>query len=297
MAKRPLISPVIKDIIFFLPRHLFLLEIAERFLSERMIAGNQIKFWKQFVPMVRWYKRPTIRHCSRNSINYNFDLSNRMDWFNYFSMPDDGFKNLLLNLKKDFIVFDIGANIGTTVMPFAKKCETGFVYAFEPNPDTVNLLNNNLGLNNFENIEIYNLGLGNNPGNKKLYRINENNFGMDRIMSTGIQKQFPAFDITISTIDLFVKEKQIKRIDLIKIDTEGYETEIIKGGINTIREFHPLLFIELDDENLKQNGSSADELIKYLQTLNYKDIRDAETNESIFGNYDYKDCHIDIICS
>ena len=64
-------------------------------------------------------------------------------------------------IKKDDIVFDVGANIGAFTIPFAKKVEkNGKVLAFEPQPNVHNLLKNNVKLNNLDNVELFQKGVG-----------------------------------------------------------------------------------------------------------------------------------------
>ena len=67
-----------------------------------------------------------------------------------------------------------------------------------------------------------------------------------------------------------------------------------RGAEALIQEYHPIFFIELDDENLKDQGSNAPELIQFLISHGYK-IRHAETNEVLTNESDFNNCHSDII--
>ena len=76
-------------------------------------------------------------------------------------------------------------------------------------------------------------------------------------------------EVPVSTIDIFVKQEQLDTIDFIKIDVEGFEMQVLKGGHHTLVNLKPWLFIELDDNNLNKQGSSSSELCSYLQSLGY----------------------------
>ena len=70
-------------------------------------------------------------------------------------------------------------------------------------------------------------------------------------------------------LDDYVEQRNIKRIDFIKMDTDGYELKILNGGKNSISEFRPIMLIEVT-EALKRVGHSVKELIELLKSLNYQ---------------------------
>ena len=96
-------------------------------------------------------------------------------------------------------------------------------------------------------------------------------------------------------MDKWCNDNNITKIDLIKIDVEGFEMNVLKGGIQTLQKFKPKMFIELDDNNLKDVGSSAKELINFIAKLDYK-IINAEDETPITADTDFTNCHYDIIC-
>ena len=66
--------------------------------------------------------------------------------------------------------------------------------------------------------------------------------------------------------------------------------------METIMKHRPLLFIELDDNNLREQGNNAKELIQSLIPLHYT-IVNAETGSGVDVNTNYTDCHFDILCT
>jgi len=92
-----------------------------------------------------------------------------------------------------------------------------------------------------------------------------------------------------------VAEKSIRRIDLIKIDVEGFEMSVLLGARQTIERFRPKLFIELRDGFLRENGGSAMALVQWLLRLPYSVIH-ASSGAPIEADTDLSGCAIDIIC-
>jgi len=158
------------------------------------------------------------------------------DWepeFNNF------FKNIL---TKDSNVIDIGAFVGTNTIKMARHAK--HVYSFEPFHKTLELLNKNLILNDISNVTTYNLAVGNEHKtiNKLWFPIKDINWGCMRINKDN--RLFnDSIDINVDMIkldDITINE----RVDLIKIDVEGCEEEVLKGGINFIKKCKPVILIE-----------------------------------------------------
>jgi Methyltransferase FkbM domain len=117
--------------------------------------------------------------------------------------------------------------------------------------------------------------------------VNQNNPGMNRILAE--DKDLPFKKIEINTLDNILFEKNIAKVDFIKLDVEG-----LSGAKNTLQS-KPLLFIELDDSNLKENNKSAKELIALLISFGYTEIHRADNLIPVSIDDDFADCHYDII--
>jgi FkbM family methyltransferase len=206
---------------------------------------------------------------------------------------ENGHDNLLSLVEENQIILDIGTNIGSTLLQFAKKLNNnGFVYGFEPDKFNYRKANLNISLNTFKNVLVENKGLGKVSGVFNLAIDCESNRGMNRIVN---QENINTSKIVIVTLDEWYEKLQLEKIDLIKIDVEGYEMNVIIGGIKVLRRFKPILFIELDDNNLKLQDSSAKELITLLISLGYN-ITNAENKEIITEFSNFSNCHFDIVC-
>lgn len=256
------------------------------------------RFFSKFFPSHYLYTNPTIRQVKRQDIGYLLDISDYVEWWIYFDIVDIAHERLFELCNPDDVVLDIGTNIGSTLLRFAQKTSLGAgqVIGFEPDSINYQKCLENISLNNFTNIEVNKLGLG--AYEKSLYLITDtpSNRGCNRIRPTMVNDSYAKELIKIVLLDIFLEKKYLKSIDPIKIDVEGYEHEVLKGAKKTIAKYHPVLFIEIDDNNLKQQNSSASNVISWLDDIGYS-IKRADTFEPVGSNYKkFKNCHFDVIC-
>jgi FkbM family methyltransferase len=136
--------------------------------------------------------------------------------------------------------FDAGANVGAITLALAKLTgPDGKVYSFEPGPPNLRRLRENLNLNPelSKRVEMIAAGAGSTPG--ELYWAEEKgNPGNALLGNTGTH------EIKIITLDDFVREHAISKLDFMKIDVEGMELEVMQGAAETLRRFRPMLYFE-----------------------------------------------------
>lgn len=246
----------------------------------------------KFTPNHYSYNHPTWRVARRNGIKIKLDISNIVDWNVYFNFHEISRENLFSIPKNPSTIIDIGANIGEISLRFASKFPNAQIHSFEPHPLTFQRLSENINLNKFENLQVYNLGMGSSIGQVHFEDRELGNPGMNRVTQNP-EKSSNMVDII--TLDSFYRDYIISGEILIKIDVEGYEFEVLKGGKKFLEEQKPILFIELDDNNLKDQNSSALELIEFLSDLGYQMTR-ADLGYTIDQHLDLSNCHYDIIC-
>ena len=173
-------------------------------------------------------------------------------------------------IKTDAIIIEAGSHIGSHTVPLSKIAKEGCLYAFEPQLLLFNLLNNNIKENNISNTEIYLEAVSNKEETVKLNQVDykelyKNN---DEINSGGLDFKVlvsnnDGYEINVITLDN--KFKHLEKLDFIKIDAEGNEFEILKGGKNLINRFHPIIYLEfIPGENLK-----TIEILNFLDSFNY----------------------------
>lgn len=239
------------------------------------------------------YPINSIRKAKRNGINYILDLSDYQHWIIYFGITTDNPIGLFELIKVGDTLIDVGTNIGQTAMTFSKiGGGNSIVYGFEPDLVNYSKAIENLKINSFANIHLLNIGLGSKPGKLHLKINTPSNRGGSRIDQTASAN---SFEIPIETLDNIIEQKKITKIDLIKIDVEGFELEVIKGAKEVLKKHKPKLFIEVDDNNLKEQNTSAKELIEYLLTFGYT-ITDSKNNQIVKTTFNFEKTHFDVIC-
>ncbi|MCL5733622.1 MAG: FkbM family methyltransferase [Patescibacteria group bacterium] len=148
-------------------------------------------------------------------------------------------------LSERSVVIDAGGNIGTFSVFAANLSPNGYVYAFEPVKKTFELLKKNT--HHYHQIKCINAGLGENRSVKKIFINNKSTGGSvfeDSPFYTGTSDagQGGRFEeAEIMTLDYFVYENKISQVDFIKIDTEGYEANVLRGAKETIQKFRPVI--------------------------------------------------------
>ncbi|HSA05964.1 MAG TPA: FkbM family methyltransferase [Candidatus Gastranaerophilales bacterium] len=150
--------------------------------------------------------------------------------------------SVLKNLKnKDFL--DCGAYIGDTALLFCNYTNNK-IYAFEPNQENHDVLKKTIKINDYENkIFPIKAGLGEKEEELELY----GEVSAASVLREHVPLLFDKINsekIKITTIDKFVQDNNLNP-GLIKMDIEGYELEAVKGALETIKKFKPLIIISV----------------------------------------------------
>jgi len=168
---------------------------------------------------------------------------------NYLADTQESFEPEMVKLfesliSKEDYVMDIGANIGCTAILFADLASK--VYAFEAAPSTYKLLSENIALSKLPAVETFNIGLGEAPGETTLTFSADNRSGGFVSDQTQANAGHIVEHISINTIDNLAKTLQLKRLDFIKIDVEGFELKVINGAKEVLNTYQPIVVLELN---------------------------------------------------
>lgn len=168
------------------------------------------------------------------------------------------------------VVFDIGANVGSYSRLFARAVgPAGRVHAFEPDPLACTLLRRSCrGLGN---VEIHEVAAGENDGTAVLYcsRVNraDNRLHDSHLPSEGGEERV---EVAVVPLDQYCTARGMERLDVVKIDVQGFETAVLRGSRGSLRRLRPRhLLIELSPRHLRGAGSSAAELFALLDAMGY----------------------------
>lgn len=138
----------------------------------------------------------------------------------------------------EIVVFDVGANIGEYSLAFRRIFPLSHIYAFEPNPITYKyLIKKGTAINNFNT---FCLGLGSGKSQTKIYTYKNHlesehaSLIKDVMVELHNSNEIEEYKIDIIDLDTFCEKANIKQIHFLKIDTEGYEFEVLKGALKLI---------------------------------------------------------------
>ena len=167
------------------------------------------------------------------------------------------------------VMFDLGANFGYYAITIATALEGDCcIYAFEPNPPTMRRFRKNLELNSTRGVYPCETGLSDVPGRAFVVEQPAHSGAAYLDQAVNTAPGAPA-GIQLATLDLFFEQHNIDRLDLIKMDIEGAELRALRGGIESIRRFRPVILIELNPDTLERDGCSVRDVVVFLENLGY----------------------------
>lgn len=186
-------------------------------------------------------------------------------------------------LEPSSVVYVVGTHIGLLLVPVAKKAKT--VIGYEANPQTYELLQMNIALNNLDNTRTYNYAAGDKEGEVEFY-LNHVNSGGSKIKPKKDQFMY-RFDkpktvkVQMKPIDNHFVAEQIPRADIIIMDIEGAEYYALKGMQNTLSQ-SKALYIEFIPHHLQNVADvSSAEFLKLI-VPHYNKVRFMKQPERLY---------------
>jgi FkbM family methyltransferase len=188
-------------------------------------------------------------------------------------------------LREGDVFFDVGANVGFYTFLAAPLCGlTGGVHAFEANPALKADLIGSVGLNRFSQcIAINAAAVGETHGGECVLYLPSDSYAIS-LPSTLLHEWLnsgPKVTVPLLSIDGYMSEKKLAKLDVVKIDIEGGELNAFKGMIETFKTVPPALVIcELMHSSMSfEKGKSlqrstfapdAIEIIKFMRARGYQ---------------------------
>ena len=192
--------------------------------------------------------------------------------------------------KTDFIishcnpgdtVIDIGAHMGVFTFFLAKQVgPNGKVYSFEPTPLSYALLKKNIGYNKLEKIvEAFPTAVADKEGEISFY-LNDplskgNSISSNNTFERSVQvKHDEIIKVKAVALDSLLQKEKIENLKLIKIDAEGAELQILKGGKELIQKYKPYITLEIHPNSFDNIENTMTELYHIITGSDYKIIED-----------------------
>ena len=246
---------------------------ALRFLEAHGFPGS----WRLGC-LVSWMAMRSPAGTTRCSTNYGFDIvinpsADRGVESSIFltGTYEDGTLEVIRALLSEGDIFlDIGANVGLMSL-FASQLVgvSGQIHGFEPVPGLHSIFSASIRANGFRNVFPHRLALGSREEQRQIFEHPEVNRGSSSLMEWGDKVQ--GVPVSVSTLDSFVSASLPgKRIALAKIDVEGWELEVLKGGLGLLLgPYRPALCIECSTLHPMFGGTPLD-LYALVTSLGYR---------------------------
>jgi len=170
-------------------------------------------------------------------------------------------------LRPGDVILDVGANIGYYSLTLANTLKGNCtVYSIEPVPATFARLKNHIRLNNYECcIDPCQIALSDRTYETSMLVRVGGNSGSATLSCHGKNE----VKVNVDTLDNFCEQKNVRTIQFIKIDVEGFEPSVLRGGLKTIEEMAPIILLEVDPPLLRMAKASFEELKSILSKLGY----------------------------
>jgi FkbM family methyltransferase len=188
-------------------------------------------------------------------------------------MGTDDIRSLKTLVRPDSRIADVGANQGIYTLFFSHLVSSGHVFAFEPDPALFSSLKENVRRNRANNVTLFNAAAASQTG-KLFLRPGLLNRGDNQVVQRGQVQDVGAVQVDALSLDQTIPDR---RLDLLKIDVQGFEVEVLKGAQELIAANPRLsILIEFWPHGLYKAGSCPEELLDILLSAGFSVSRNAE---------------------
>lgn len=161
------------------------------------------------------------------------------------------YSHLSKMISNDAVVIDVGANMGQYLSRLSKIIKQGKIISIDPLPENIDALEKMQSLLRIKNSIIVHKAISDKVGIEKLAIpiLNDVVIGTqarlyEKVVTKENNVKFRFIDVLTTTLDNIYEEYNLKRVDFIKVDTEGADYIVLQSGKNLIKEFKPLIRIE-----------------------------------------------------
>ena len=193
---------------------------------------------------------------------------------------------------------NVGCHIGSVCLPVSLHINK--VTAVEAFPETYEHLCENIQLNNISNINTHNIALGNCNETiyfmtkdkicpvEKINRLCNNSGGMHVFTENDIKNNIRSANLTDKIIQnkmTTLDNLEIDKFDIMLIDIEGCEYDFMLGAKENIKKYKPIIIVEIWDNNKRNREnmtSSREEVVNYIESLNYRLVKNMEDDFIFF---------------
>jgi FkbM family methyltransferase len=208
----------------------------------------------------QWYLR-TKAQALWGGPKFHLETRWFTEWQTYFyGTQDRGIHHWVKsNASEHWICFDVGTNFGFFACLCAQLCRE--VHGFEPVPTLLERAEHNRVLNGLRNLLMNQTALSNRKGKVSFHlpSSESTNWGTGSLIHG---QQGEVVDVETTTLDCYCREREVNRLDFMKIDVEGAEHLVLQGGVEVLCRLRPIIIFE-------NNADSRDSAFLLLRDCGY----------------------------
>jgi FkbM family methyltransferase len=256
-------------------------------MATRHINGALRKPWNERLTSVRFHFRRSLAKLPYVPVPLRLPISQAQTlefWWSYvapFYDPSRGFfdywghdigdlRFLWKFLEPGMVFFDVGAYHGIYSLAAAKRLgATGRVVAFEPSPRECRRLRLHLRWNGFRTACVEPLAVGAAHQEATFFQVLSGDMTRNGLRPPVSSDTVAPLSVKTVSLDRYVSELSLNRLDLVKMDVEGGELEALRGASRVLAELRPVLICEVLDAATQPWGYPAREIMRALQRHDY----------------------------
>ena len=200
-------------------------------------------------------------------VGYRISKINKLPLLN-----ENPLKAIRSNLPNEHTVFfDIGANEGQTISKISKIHPDAHIYAFEPSKTCFNTLQSKF---KWSRLNLYNVAMGANNGSLEFHEYSWSALNSVLKRAYGTATVNETYNVDVLTVDDFCSSNNIKHINYLKTDTEGYELQVLKGASRMMEQNKiQFVFVEILFNQHYIGQSSFGDIYNYLKQNHFELVR------------------------
>ncbi len=167
-----------------------------------------------------------------------------------WGISESAFRYFVSMITEEGVILDIGANIGSMTVVFAKTHPNTTIYSFEPIPGNRKALERVIRFYRLTHVKVFAHALGDHNGMVEMvmpYAGGSKMQGLSHVVETGSPESGERYSIPVQQLDKMEVLRSVEKISAIKIDVENFEYFVLKGGRDLLQKHRPLVFCELWD--------------------------------------------------
>jgi FkbM family methyltransferase len=215
---------------------------------------------------------PLLQMTTAEGCRFAVDRGTLIGWHLYFfgDYEPEVRREIRAALHPGGTAIDVGANVGWHTLLMASLAGAdGRVVAVEPNPTTRERLEAAVAANGFVQVQVESRALADRAGSAAFEAPPAGDLwdGTGRLVrdaSAGTSR------VACTTLDALCEERGLDRVSLVKIDVEGWEAAVLRGGRRLLAECRPAVIFEYDPAYVSRCGSSGEELSQLFLDAGYR---------------------------